>query len=470
MKHESYRFLTVQVEPDPDALRTEEVRGDSYLVAPVVAVAEGVLNGGFLPYSEIQMSAPGWNGVPLTVNHPEGDDGEFVPANQSDVLERFQIGRFLNAEADDDGRRLAGELWIKQASVEWMSENVDDLGEEATQTVEMLKNGDPLEVSTGYWHGVENDAGEFEGQEYDEVQVDLLPDHLAVLPNSEGACNWDGDSTTSGCGAPRTQMSTPAANADGGGLAFAANCGDADCDGDCNGGGGSAANGSPESRFRTFLQEAFGFDLGDTDATTTVSYAQNRANPAADTPKMGITNDDDRLEAIANASTFEVEALREMDDQTVEQIEASLDMNDDGGDGGDGDGTGDGGDGGSADGGDDPDDPGQDGSGNAGGQTLADMTVEDFDDRIRQVVQSEQANETREELKSRIVANSNFEEDELPDDVEKLESMADKLDAQTSTQSRYDGRAAGTNDGGEFDPDDVEVGGALTALEAEESD
>jgi len=179
---------------------------------------------------------------------------------------------------------------------------------------------------------------------------------------------------------------------------------------------------------------------------------------------MGITNDDDRLEAIANASTFEVEALREMDDQTVEKIEESLDTNDDGGDG---DGTGDGG---SADGGDDPEDDDPDGTGNSGGQTLADMSVEDFDDRIRQVVQSEQRSETREDLKSRIVANSNFEEDELPDDVEKLESMADKLDAQTSTQSRYDGRAAGTSNADEFDADDVEMGGALTALEAEESD
>jgi len=459
----NYRFLNVQVEPDPDAIRTEEVRGDSYLVAPVVAVAEGVLNGGFLPFGEIQASAPGWNGVPLTVNHPEGDDGEFVPANQSDVLEEYQIGRFLNAEADGDGRKLAGELWIKMASVKWLTENVDDLGDEAKQTVEMLENGDPLEVSTGYWHGVEDESGEFGGQSYEEVQIDLLPDHLAVLPNAEGACNWDGDSTTSGCGAPRTQMdSTPSANAgDGGGLAFAANCGDANCDGDCDE-GCPAANGSPESRFRAFLR-AFGFGDPDTSGTTAVSYAQNRANPTQNTPNMGITNDDDRLEAIANASTFEVEALREMDDQTVEKIEESLDTNDDD----DGDGTGDGG---STDGGDDPEDDDPDGTGNSGGQTLADMSVEDFDDRIRQVVQSEQRSETREDLKSRIVANSNFEEDELPDDVEKLESMADKLDAQTSTQSRYDGRAAGTSNADEFDADDVEMGGALTALEAEESD
>jgi hypothetical protein len=433
MKPGTYRFLTVQVEPDPDALRTEEVRGEKYLVAPVVAVAEGVLNGGFLPFEEIALSAPGWNGVPVTVNHPEDENGDFVPANLPNVLEAYQIGRFLNAKAEGDGRKLAGELWIHLASVKWMTENVDGRGDLAKKAVEMIKDGDPLEVSTGYWHGVQEEAGEFEGQQFDEVQVDLLPDHLAVLPESEGACNWDGDSTTSGCGAPRTQVDqTPATNAGAGaGLAFAANCGDANCDGDCDG-GCDAANASPATRLDALLAAIGLGGAQNTDPTATVSYAQNRANPTAnDDPNMGITDDDDRLEAIANASTFEVEELREMDDQAVEKIEESL-KNNDGGDGGD----------------DPTDDPADDpaGSANDGGDDVPEW-AQNLNNRFDQLEArlDAQEDDRRAELVDAITANSNFEEDELPESVEKLEAMAEKLNAQTATTPNYGGRAAGTN-------------------------
>lgn len=215
----TYRTLTLHVEPDPDAVEVQELRGDEYLVAPVVAVAEGVLNGGFLPFREIQKSAPGWNGVPLTVNHPEDDDGNFVPANQPDALEEHVIGRFLNAAADQEGRSLAGELWINLAEVKWLVENTERIGELAKLAVEKIRDGERLEVSTGYWHGEVQESGEFEGAEYDTVQVDLLPDHLAVLPNAEGACDWEGSTTASGCGAPRMNLDGRA----GASMAFATN-------------------------------------------------------------------------------------------------------------------------------------------------------------------------------------------------------------------------------------------------------
>ncbi|MDY6780215.1 MAG: helix-turn-helix transcriptional regulator [Halobacteria archaeon] len=138
------------------------------------------------------------------MTHPSDENGDFLPASENpDTLERFQIGKFLNVQANDENRSLDGELWIELAAVKWLIENDDELGDLAETTVQKLRDGDTLEVSTGYWHGVIPQAGEFDGHEFEDVQVDVLPDHLATLPNAEGACNWDGDRTESGCGAPR---------------------------------------------------------------------------------------------------------------------------------------------------------------------------------------------------------------------------------------------------------------------------
>ena len=46
-----------------------------YLVAPVVAVTEGVLKGEFLPGEEIENAAPIFNDKPLPVGHPKSEDG-----------------------------------------------------------------------------------------------------------------------------------------------------------------------------------------------------------------------------------------------------------------------------------------------------------------------------------------------------------------------------------------------------------
>lgn len=151
-----------------------------------------------------------------------------------------------------------------------------------------------------------------------------------------------------------------------------------------------------------------------------------------------------------------------MDDGMVDKIEESLATNTSGGDGGD-------------DPGDDPDDD-KTPAGNTGdaddGVSGGDVpewaenlqsTVDDLASRL-----DAQEADRREDLVDAITSNSAFEADELPDSVEKLEAMAEKLDAQTSTTPNYAGRAAGVNSD-EFDIEDAPIGGALNSL-AEESD
>jgi len=446
----TYRHLTVLVEPDPDAVRIETLRGDDHLVAPVVAVAEGVLNGGFLPFEEIARSGAGWNGQPVTASHPEAN-GDFIPANDPEILEQYQIGRFLNAEADADDRKLEGEMWINLAVVAWMVENDVALADEARDTVEALKDGEALEVSTGYWHHYENQTGEFQGVEYEQVQTDVLPDHLATLPNSEGACNWDGDTTASGCGAPRTQSATNALASNGKGAAFAVNCDDCDgsdtcqCDGQSNGDDADSLWQTVSRPVRNALEG------GDTDATDDAGYALHGANCNCSNCTMN-NGHDDRLKRLAQQTEFSVEQLDAMDEETVTTLEASIDTTNDGG-------TDDGGDGTQA---------GNDGGQDDGDDTVADMSVDEFQETVAEVAsdiyESRNTQETRADLKRDITRLSNFERDELPDDVEKLQSMKEKLDAQTATTPDFGGRAA--TDPDDESVDDVQVGGALTSQEA----
>lgn len=576
-----YQTITVNVEPDPDAVEVRDLRGEKYLVAPVVAVAEGILNGGFLPFREIQKSAPGWNGVPVTVNHPENDSGEFIPANSPAVLEQYQIGFFANVEAEEP--KLPGELWINLGDVKWLTEHAEQLGDEAKQAVEMLRDGEPLEVSTGYWHGEVQKSGEFDGQAFEAVQVDLLPDHLAVLPNAEGACNWDGSTTASGCGAPRTNQAM-AGSAQGRG--FAANCDPVDVathrddydpealdatnlldsartpeydgtassewsaptldeylssiDNDLDGtdvdelpddvkstiasmtllgdpdaetfqelaffpvvepstrelnenaldavlsGRGAQADisdtqlQSARGVARSLLEDEFdrdldenvgglraraanavlrtlGFDLdvgalaanadSDADATTDVPYALHGANCDCGPCTMSNGNPDDpsdRIERLAENTDLSVEELEAMDEEIVTKLDESLEANS----GGDGTGGGSGG-------GDDPaDDP--------------DDRIEALEARIDALQEDLEAQESarHEDLVEVITANSTFEEDELPEDTEKLESMAQKIGAQVETEPNFGGRAAGKSGlDDEVDLDEVEVGGAFNSMD-----
>ena len=62
----------------------------------------------------------------------------------------------------------------------------------------MVETQTPLEVSTAFFSIAEAQRGTFNGSPYTEVHHDLAADHLALLPNSLGACSW-----ADGCGCPR---------------------------------------------------------------------------------------------------------------------------------------------------------------------------------------------------------------------------------------------------------------------------
>ena len=165
-----------------------EIEGRAYLVAPVVAVKEGVLNRLLLPLDELSHYYNAWEDAPVPVRHPVAANGLHVSACTTDQISRA-VGRFYDVRMD--GPALKGNIYLDIAKAE-------ALGGDAETALTALRNGEPMDVSTAYFCDIEPTSGTWNGTPYDGIQRNLRRDHLALLPGEQGACSWE-----DGCGVPR---------------------------------------------------------------------------------------------------------------------------------------------------------------------------------------------------------------------------------------------------------------------------
>jgi hypothetical protein len=158
--------------------RRESVNGIDHVVKKVVLIVEGVLHGSrgplLYPAQEIRNSAPTWDGVPITLEHPTRPARE-VPHQVVGVIRR---PRFV-------GNQLVAEGWFNLAKA-WITSAT--LGAR-------LESDTAIEVSTGLGLDRHTSNGMFAGRRYEAIAKNYRPDHLAVLLNSPGAC-----SLADGCG------------------------------------------------------------------------------------------------------------------------------------------------------------------------------------------------------------------------------------------------------------------------------
>ncbi|TXH42038.1 MAG: DUF2213 domain-containing protein [Desulfurellales bacterium] len=177
-------------------LRQEVLDGNDYLVVPVVALVEGVIQGMTASGPELALAGEfakfptGWDGRPVVMNHPVDVNGLPVSANSPGTLKEYQIGTLFNS-------RLAGSKLITEA---WVNiTRAEELNSDSAEILKMLQSGDMIEVSTGYFADSEDASGVYNNKEYIAIQRNIVPDHLAFLSvGSIGACSND-----AGCGAPR---------------------------------------------------------------------------------------------------------------------------------------------------------------------------------------------------------------------------------------------------------------------------
>lgn len=168
--------------------RHEMLDGRDYLVVPGVPAREQVMNDYLVPADELSHFYGAWNGVPIVIDHPQANDGS-ANAVHPDVP---VIGRFYNAGWDEAQKRLTGEYWIDVHAAQ-----ADPKGK---FILDQLEHNQMLETSTGYWADEVAMMGQYNGVAYQTIHRNLRPDHIAILPQSTGAC-----SLMDGCGLNRNE-------------------------------------------------------------------------------------------------------------------------------------------------------------------------------------------------------------------------------------------------------------------------
>ena len=167
-------------------VRYETLQGRNHLVVPVVMMVEGVHAGSRGPVlhlaEEFENFTPAWNGIPVTIDHPKRD-GQFVSANDPEMIETSTVGRVFNTHVD--GEKLKAEAWLDQ----------EKLKEVSPEALSHIDGGKELDVSVGVFTEDDNTPGNWNGEAYESIARNYRPDHLALLPGGVGACSWE-----DGCG------------------------------------------------------------------------------------------------------------------------------------------------------------------------------------------------------------------------------------------------------------------------------
>jgi hypothetical protein len=178
----------------PTSVRHDTLADKDYLVVPMVMLTVGVHAGSAGPYyyneDNLSRRPELWNHKPVVVYHPDSPS-----ACTPDILNARQVGVIMNTKWDRKGKRLCAEAWIDEER----AKKVDNRVMEAIDKQEML------ELSTGLFADSDDTPGTWKNsamkvEDYQGTLTNYGPDHLAILPDQEGAC-----STADGAGFFRNQ-------------------------------------------------------------------------------------------------------------------------------------------------------------------------------------------------------------------------------------------------------------------------
>jgi hypothetical protein len=177
--------------------RTEQYHGREHLVVPVIALVQGVVHAMNASSAELVMaeefsrSPGGWNGRPVFLGHPMRN-GRPVSGNTPDVLQDEAIGTIFNTDVKRE--RLLMEAWI----------DVERAKRIAPTLLERIQAKESVEISVGVFVNADDAKGSYNGRAYAGAWHDIMPDHLAILPeDAEGACSFD-----MGCGVRANKRTT----------------------------------------------------------------------------------------------------------------------------------------------------------------------------------------------------------------------------------------------------------------------
>lgn len=160
-------------------VRNDRMEGRDWLVVPTVMMVEGVHNGSdgpiLYPADELAKLPVAWNHKPVVVYHPIVN-GQSTTACDPIELTTRKIGVMMNTSWDG---KLKTESWLQPERIEQVDKRVG----------EALNKAEMMEVSIGVYMDLERTEGEWNGEAYAGIARNLVPDHLAVLPDLVGACS-----------------------------------------------------------------------------------------------------------------------------------------------------------------------------------------------------------------------------------------------------------------------------------------
>ena len=166
------------------AIRETTMDGRRYIIVPIVSLVQGVHNGIRHTPEEMARFVSAWNGIPIIIDHVY--DGETpVSANTPEAISNQGVGQLFGTSFDAENNRLMHQAWIE----------VDKIQRVSPVALSAIKARRHLEVSIGTFGEYDGIPGEWNGEAYRTSIRAYRPDHLALLPGKEGACNW-----TDGCG------------------------------------------------------------------------------------------------------------------------------------------------------------------------------------------------------------------------------------------------------------------------------
>jgi len=147
---------------------------DGLLIVPAVVTAEGVHNRSWKKGDAIVNALPYFNGLNVTDSHPPRFNNDPAAPWDYGVPDVFGYSRNDKIEEQDDGRPG---IWLEMALFE------------DTQVAKEVENGERDSISIGFMALMVDESGVFNGEDYDTIEVAIVPDHIAILkPNEKPAC------------------------------------------------------------------------------------------------------------------------------------------------------------------------------------------------------------------------------------------------------------------------------------------
>lgn len=178
--------------------RRETLNGREYIVRNMVLIVPGVLpgsQGAYLYKPEVvSRRVETWNGMPLVGYHPRSM-GKHTTARDPKVLNSQGLGTVFHAHYDG---QLKAEGWF---DVENVTRFDRTLSADAKLMPRLLGTSQ-IELSTGLFTIRNQRKGKHsDGRDYIGEIEDMEPDHVAILPDQQGAC-----SVKDGCGVLANQV------------------------------------------------------------------------------------------------------------------------------------------------------------------------------------------------------------------------------------------------------------------------